>query len=470
MELNVTMSTTFSDSAGADRHGLRRDTENPYSGLGLASLDDLERGLSWSGAAESAARFQALARLGHRVVWTTSGEGFARDMTAWSAYTGQTAPECDGWGWLDAVSAEDRLEVSHAWSKALTSGEACTMEFYLHRHDGVYRRHLAHAAPVTMPDGSVREWIGSCEDRDNGYVAVSGPVSAASSLLDGVLDALPRPTRVIDESGLILYASPAYAQMLGYTAEALRGCDIFAFVHPNDEFSVRRDHHDSLADDGDAVRTSVVRLLHRDGSWRTVESTTARFTYEGRRTTVVVQDHDVSHWVVAEERAYEQGRRLRDLLDHAPVGACIVDENDLFETVNDAYCALCGYTREELVGRSRNLVEPFPSHDNAASQEDSAEARSPQMVERDIVTKDSSTLTVLTTSTSLVGADGRMRRATYMIDITNRKQQEARLSHAAHHDTLTGQPNRPFLPNTLENARRALTFRARRNTSSHRSR
>ncbi len=446
------MYATAGEGGDPNRDGRRRDTETLYPGLGLASLEDLERDLFQTGAAESAARVQALAGLGRRVVWTTSAEGFARDMTAWSAYTGQTLEECDGWGWLDAVSTKDRLDVSRAWSNALISGESCTFEFRLRRGDGVYRPQRAHAAPVIMLDGSVREWIGACEDIDDRDVAVRAPAPVVSLPLEDTLDALPQPTWVIDETGLILYASPAQARMLGYTSAVLRGRDIFAFVHPDDELRVRRDHQNSINGDGEDVRLSTVRLLHRDGSWRTVESTTARFVYEGRCNTIVVQGHDVSPWVAAEERMHEQGRRLRDLLDHAPIGAYIVDEDDVFETVNDAYCIMYGYTREELVGRSLRLVEPLSRRDDDAPREDSNSLWSPRAVEYDVVTKDRCALTVLTTSRPLVGADGRVRRATYTIDITSRKQQEAHLSHAAHHDSLTGLPNRLYLQDSLARA------------------
>src|SRR5262249_50266717 len=42
--------------------------------------------------------------------------------------------------------------------------------------------------------------------------------------------------------------------------------------------------------------------------------------------------------------------RYRTLIEAAPIGICTTDEQARFVTVNDAYCALTGYARQELIG------------------------------------------------------------------------------------------------------------------------
>src|SRR5262249_37762474 len=42
------------------------------------------------------------------ILWTTDADGANADLSAWVAYTGQTAEEAAGDGWLQAIHADDR--------------------------------------------------------------------------------------------------------------------------------------------------------------------------------------------------------------------------------------------------------------------------------------------------------------------------------------------------------------------------
>src|ERR1700676_2901712 len=76
---------------------------------------------------------------------------------------------------------------------------------------------------------------------------------------------------VVDMQGNRIYNSLSYEKVLGYTTEELRSSSSFEQIHPDDKESV-------LQAAAEARRTGVgrpmeYRIRHKDGTWRTLEST-----------------------------------------------------------------------------------------------------------------------------------------------------------------------------------------------------
>ncbi len=152
----------------------------------------------------------------------------------------------------------------------------------------------------------------------------------------------------------------------------------------------------------------------------------------------------------------EGERHARSLVEKAPVGAYITDAQGYFETVNDAYCALVGYDRDELVGRPFTLVLPEPQQEGAArTYTESLSAGADAGGEYAVVTRDGRSVTVLASTVGLRAHGGRPVRASFVVDISERKRLETRLIHQAHHDPLTGLPNRALFGDRLAQALRA---------------
>ncbi len=148
-------------------------------------------------------------------------------------------------------------------------------------------------------------------------------------------------------------------------------------------------------------------------------------------------------------------RHAYSLVEKAPVGACITDEHGRFETVNDAYCALSGYTRAELIGQPFTRVIPASSRAmSAQAYAGSLDAGADARGEYEIITKGGRPVTILASTVTLRGRDGRPTRASFVVDISARKQMEEHLAHQAHHDALTGLPNRALFGDRLAQALR----------------
>ena len=164
---------------------------------------------------------------------------------------------------------------------------------------------------------------------------------------------------------------------------------------------------------------------------------------------------DVTERRRAAEALRESEWRLRLLLQTAPVGACIIDEHGVFEDVNDAYADMHGYTPAELIGQSASIVVPREERDTVmADYAERLAAQTGGQREMQTVTRGGERKTLLIGTAQIAGIDGRPLRASFVVDITARKQAEQRLEHMAHYDALTALPNRVLFDDRMDQALR----------------
>jgi PAS domain S-box-containing protein len=68
----------------------------------------------------------------------------------------------------------------------------------------------------------------------------------------------------------------------------------------------------------------------------------------------------VSAVAVPMSQDYVQETLLGEALEHAPVGAIVLDEEGRYVAANRMACELSGYTREELLAGGARLLAPQP--------------------------------------------------------------------------------------------------------------
>ncbi|HKG92625.1 MAG TPA: GAF domain-containing protein [Gemmatimonadaceae bacterium] len=134
-------------------------------------------------------RYRTLIEVTAQVVWAADAEGLVDDMPAWRALTGQTPDEARGLGWLDAIHPEDRASTADLWRAAVAARRPIATAYRIRMADGSYRWFGVRGAPVLRPDGTVREWVGSCSDIDERMRAedARGFLAQASDALSATL-------------------------------------------------------------------------------------------------------------------------------------------------------------------------------------------------------------------------------------------------------------------------------------------
>lgn len=127
-----------------------------------------------------------------------------------------------------------------------------------------------------------------------------GSKGLLTALLANNLDAIA----LFDRRGRVRFAAGAIDRILGCSAREATGANAFDHIHPDDLERTRSAFDECLAREGEPV-TSVFRIRHEDGAWRTVEAVVASRLDDPRVSGVVANFRDISERVKLEARLLE---------------------------------------------------------------------------------------------------------------------------------------------------------------------
>ena len=142
-----------------------KGADGKMTGVVVVFHDVAQKRRAQEALAQSEQRYRSFVEASSQVVWTTNARGEVNlDIPAWQAYTGQTAEEASGFGWMDAIHPDDRSLVATAWAKAFESRGIYEVEYRLRVQDGTWRHILARGVPQLTAAGEVRQYVGTCID------------------------------------------------------------------------------------------------------------------------------------------------------------------------------------------------------------------------------------------------------------------------------------------------------------------
>ena len=215
------------DYTGSVQQKVREKSGNSfYAELALPdAFEELAPGEAARRLRESEDRLRALVAATAQLVWTMPPNGIAGDMPLWRAYTGQSAEDIAGWGWLDSVHPGDRERVSELWQYAVITCCPFEAEYRLRRYDGVYQVFLVRAVPVFEPDGSLREWVGVHTDiterkeLEDAQRQVAREAAARAAELEATFEAMGDGIIVYDATGAIQHINAATRKLLAIAGD-----------------------------------------------------------------------------------------------------------------------------------------------------------------------------------------------------------------------------------------------------------
>ena len=219
-----------------------RTSEERYSAL-TAAKSQLEETLRISGEGYAAERkqleealratekrYSSLAAGVAQLVWTANAAGeIVEAAPSWMAFTGQSADEAKGEGWIQALHPEDREHAKGIFKQGLETRSPYKTEYRLRRRDGEYRVFAMCGVPVLDDDGAVREWIGAATDVTEDKQAAM-LLRASEKKYRQIVEGTPEGIWIIDPDNRTSFANPRLAQMLGWSEEEMFGKSLFDFL------------------------------------------------------------------------------------------------------------------------------------------------------------------------------------------------------------------------------------------------
>jgi len=258
---------------------------------------------------------------------------------------------------------------------------------------------------------------------------------------------------VVDETGMLRYASPAVERLMGYRAEDWTGTSILSMVHPDDVERAAASLA-AVAREPGVHPPTVIRVLHRDGSWRYIETTANNLLDVPSVGGIVHNSHDITERWQAEQAVRQSEERFRSLVQNASDLITVIDTDTTVIYQSPSIRRMLGYAAERLVGGK--LIDLIHAEDAARVIATIG----------DVMSKPDA---VVRGETRIRHEDGSWRHIEFSCtdqrrnaaiggivlnthDVTERKLLEEQLRHQALHDPLTKLANRTRFTDRLEHA------------------
>ncbi|WP_209330281.1 PAS domain S-box protein [Lunatimonas salinarum] len=163
------------------------------------------------------------------------------------------------------------------------------------------------------------------------------------------------------------------------------------------------------------------RNLSGDTRWLTVNYTPVLFNQE-EVTGISLGLLDITSLKKTQSSLTMAEKLISSVYNVVSLGICITDEEGFMVDVNEAYCKLYEYTREELIGKHFTLVVPQAERDRLKSLHDRFIENGIEGIgEERVVTRNGKTFDVEVSADLMVQPDGRKFKLTSVKDITQQK-------------------------------------------------
>jgi diguanylate cyclase (GGDEF)-like protein/PAS domain S-box-containing protein len=287
---------------------------------------------------------------------------------------------------------------------------------------------------------------------------------ASEARFRAMSDASPLGIFVSDVQGDCVYTNAAYQRISGLTFAETLGTKWSRAIHPEDRRRVLAEWRQAACS-GESLQTEF-RFLRPDESvvWARVNSAALRVGREANGRVKTVEDISERKSAefalrVVEEALFEEKERAQVTLDSIGDAVLTTDLGGRVTYLNLVAEAMTGWSREEALGRP--LSEVFRIIDGATrraapnpAQHAIEENRTVGLAADSVlVRRDGSESAIEDSAAPIHNRDGRVSGAVIVFhDVSESRAMVRKMAHLAHHDFLTGLPNRVLLTERLAQA------------------
>jgi diguanylate cyclase (GGDEF)-like protein/PAS domain S-box-containing protein len=328
--------------------------------------------------------------------------------------------------------------------------------------DGTRRDVMFNKATFFDPSGAVAGLVGVIVDITQ-RKQLEANTRESNERLRAVIHAAPMAIIARDKERTIRMWNPAAERMFGWREEEVLNTKTTIVPHHMMEAVTRQR---ARAEAGETIIIEDTQRMHRDGHLIDVSMSIAPiYDAEGQVAGTMVTIADISRRKQAERALRESEAHLRLAMDAAQMGMWYWEcDTDRFN-YSDGLAVLFGRPVDAPLVDYRELKERLHHEDRElfdASLRHAVKQGNDVQLDYRVIWPDGSVHWVANRAQVHRGSDGRAVRVVGVaMDISDRKIAEQRIAHMAHHDALTGLPNRVLLRDRIQQA----IAQAHRNTS-----
>jgi two-component system, cell cycle sensor histidine kinase and response regulator CckA len=241
---------------------------------------------------------------------------------------------------LDSVIPEDQPPVAAAFVRAFASGNPSSISFRVHNLTGELRWVESTLTPFEAADGKRHVLVVSRDVSDGRRIERELRESRErfQVIAENAYDMITE----YDSNWRLRYANDRARVVFGIGETHFQSTldTDFEYVHPDHRPRIKANFERLSSGEVDVV-DATYRTLRSDGSWCWVDATLRKYLAADGAPHFLAIARDVTARVEAEERVRESERRYRELVENAPMGIFVV-QNDRIVFANAAAAALHG--------------------------------------------------------------------------------------------------------------------------------
>ena len=282
---------------------------------------------------ESESRFRNMADHAPVMMWVTNPDGYCTYLNRqWYEFTGQSAADAEGFGWLEATHPDDRKRAEEVFVAANEGRTPFRTEYRLRHHSGAYRWAIDAASPRFNDAGEYLGYVGTVIDINERREAEER-LALSEEQLRLALDVAEIGQWDVDQATGSMFWPPRVKAMFGISPEVpVTLEDFLNGVHPDDREKTRSAYESASNPDVRALYDVEYRTVGKeDGIVRWVAAKgRGLFDAQGDCYRVLGTAIDITARKAAELRLHELNERLEQ-----EVTARIAERNRVWEMSRD---------------------------------------------------------------------------------------------------------------------------------------
>ena len=236
-----------------------------------------------------------------------------------------------------------------------------TYEWKVRSSDGSERNVIFHKASFKDSSGETAGLIGVIIDITDFKQAIDA-LRESERDVKAILNASTESVLLIDTSGIVLAANEAVAHRLETDIETLKGKNVYDFISPDIAQRIRKEA-DKVIEKGEPVHFEGI-CSGRD----MLNSIYPVFNSKKEVEKLVIFGIDITAVRRAEDSLRKREEFYRTTIENALDGYLHIGIDGMIRGVNEAYCKLSGYTRDELLGMQISDLDALESPEQTAAR------------------------------------------------------------------------------------------------------